>query len=92
MDSVLNDCLEIRLEKSDCLVLLELLARSSETWLKFNTSDDAANPMNVEARELSERRALWHLECALERTIPEIFSANYEELVRQAKRKIEAEG
>jgi len=45
--------------------------------------------MQVPANEHSERIALWQLEGALERTLPELFSNNYTELLRESKTLLE---
>jgi hypothetical protein len=90
MDSSLNDKVAIDLPKSVCLVIFELLTRSYGVWRKENPNDGSADPMLVEAREFAQRRALWSLEGALERTLPELFSSNYAELLLEANRILES--
>jgi hypothetical protein len=90
MDSSLNDQVAIDLPKSVCLVLFELLTRSYEVWRKENPEDESAEPMLVEAGEIAQRRALWRLEGALERTLPELFSSNYAGLLSEANRILES--
>jgi hypothetical protein len=90
MDSSLNDRVAIDLPKSVCLVLFELLTRSYEVWREENPDDGSADPMLVEAGELAQRRAIWLLEGALERTLTELFSSNYAELLSEANRILES--
>ena len=91
MDTNLDDKVIIDLPKSVCLVLFELLTQSYEVWRKSNPDDSSAGPLSVEARELAQRKALWRLEGALERTLPELFSSNYSELLSEARRMLEGD-
>jgi hypothetical protein len=90
MENDLQSTVEIRLPKSVCLVLFELLTRSYERWRESNPDDSSAGPMLVNATEQSDRMALWQLEGALERTLPELFSSDYEALLLEAGRLIAA--
>jgi hypothetical protein len=45
--------------------------------------------MQVTAKEHAQRVALWRFEGALERTLPELFSSNYAELLRDSKELLE---
>ena len=85
----LKEPVTLSLSKAACLVLFELLTVSYEHWRKSNPNDDSLSPMLVPANELSERIALWHLEGALERTLPELFSSNYADLLRDSKTLLE---
>lgn len=85
----LNQKVTLELNEDACLVLFELLTRSYEAWRKTNPNDNSPNPLVLEAREISERRALWILEGALERTLP-VFASNYLELLSEAKKALEA--
>ncbi len=89
MDASHDDDVTIDLPKSVCLVLFELLTQSYEAWRKNNPNDGSAGPLFVEAREFAQRKALWRLEGALERTLPEIFSSNYSEMLSEARRVLE---
>jgi hypothetical protein len=80
----------LTLSKSDCLVIFELLTRSYDTWRMHNPDDSAASPLVVSAVRHGERRALWHLEGSIERTLPELFAADYSNLVEQSLRYLEA--
>jgi len=86
MEDHLSETLSVQLSKAACLVLFELLTTSYEQWRKGNSDDSSANPMLVNAAEREQRIALWQLEGALESTIPEIFAANYADLVNSSKR------
>jgi len=65
----------IELTRSEALVLLDFLAR---------TSDEGALPAPDEA----ERRTLWKLECVLEKALVEPFLPYYLELLEQAKGRL----
>jgi hypothetical protein len=81
----LNESVILEIPKSSCLILFELLTRSYEKWRKENPEDSSAGPMTVYADDHADRVALWHLEGALERTLPELFSSNYEELLKKSR-------
>jgi len=85
----LKEPITLSLSKAACLILFELLTVSYEHWRKSNPNDDSASPMLVPANEHSERIALWQLEGALERTLPELFASNYAELLRESKTLLE---
>ena len=84
MDMKLEEPVAISLPKGTLLVLFEYLARSSDTWRKSNqrSDDDAYRLLPPDS---GERRAIWHLEGTIERTLPEIFSADYDKLVADWK-------
>jgi len=71
-------------------VLFELLTSSYEEWRKLNPDDSSASPMQVTAEDHAQRAAFWKLEGALERTLPELFSSNYDELLAESKRVLNA--
>lgn len=81
----LKEPVTLSLSKAACLVVFELLTVCYEQWRKSNPNDDSASPMLGPANEHSDRIALWQLEGALERTLPELFSSNYVELLRESK-------
>jgi|HubBroStandDraft_4_1064222.scaffolds.fasta_scaffold218122_2 hypothetical protein len=85
----LEEPVTLSLSKAACLVLFELLTASYTHWRKSNPDDTSAGAMLVPANEHSERIALWQLEGALERTLPELFSNNYTELLRESKTHLE---
>jgi len=85
MQSTLTEELTLTLSKAACLILFELLNQSYERWREANPNDDSANPMVIEAIEHSQRVSLWKLEGSLERTIPELFSSDYEQLLSEAR-------
>jgi hypothetical protein len=85
MESHLDETVQLCLPKSACLVLFELLTDSYERWRSDNPDDHTADPMAVIAQEHAQRKALWLLEGSLERTLPELFSSNYSELLIESK-------
>ena len=82
--SELKSEITISLSKAACLVLFELLTKSYEQWRRTNPDDAAASPMVVKASSQSERVALWQVEGSIERTLPEVFSSGYDELLAAA--------
>ena len=84
-DPNLNEEVTLSLSRAACLVLFELLTTSYEVWRRDNPSDSSALPMVVEGQSHSQRAALWQLEGSIERTLPELFSSNYEQLLQDAK-------
>lgn len=86
MSTNLKENIELSLSRSACLVLFEFLTQSYENWRKTNPNDDTASPMLLHAETRAQRVALWKLEGSLERTLPELFSSNYEELLAESSR------
>jgi len=82
--SDLESEITISLPKAACLVLFELLTKSYEQWRRANPNDANADPMVVMAYSQSERVALWKVEGSTEKTLPEVFSSDYEELLAAA--------
>ena len=82
----LDEEVTIPISKAACLVLFEMLTTAYEKWRPLNPDDQSAAPMIVSASAHYERMALWKLEGALEKTLPEVFSSNYEELLEQSHR------
>ena len=85
MRSTLTEEVTLTLSKASCLVLFELLTRSYERWRENNPNDDSASPMFIEAVEYSQWVSIWQLEGSLERTLPELFSSDYEQLLSEAR-------
>ncbi len=86
MSDNLDEEITIPLSKSACLVIFELLTTSYEQWRKSNPNDESACPLLVNAAEHPQRVALWRLEGAIERALPELFASNYAELLAESKR------
>ncbi|HEX7286483.1 MAG TPA: hypothetical protein VF532_09890 [Candidatus Angelobacter sp.] len=89
MESNLDEQIEIKLSKSELLVLFEFLARSYDAWRTAGDQDVATFVLSKP--DDGERTALWHLEGKIESTLVEVFADNYNELVRQAKDALTAE-
>ena len=86
----LNEDIPLTLSRSDCLVLFDLLTRSYEKWREISPEDSTAAPLVVNAIRHGERVALWHLEgSSIERTLPELFSPEYSDLVEESLRALE---
>jgi hypothetical protein len=85
-DNTLNETVTLYLPKSACLVLYELLAKSYRHWRESNPGDSSRNPMQLNAKEYAQRRAVWRLEGALERAVPELFATDSAVLLKESKR------
>lgn len=69
----------IELTKDEAIVLFEWLSNFNEKDLQDLFIDQ------------SEERVLWDIEASLEKTIPEILSGNYVDLLSQARKKVRDE-
>jgi len=85
-DNTLNETVTLYLPKSACLVVYELLAKSYKHWRKANSDGSSAKSMLLNAKEYAERRAVWRLEGALERAVPELFARDSAVLLKESKR------
>lgn len=86
MSTSLDESISISLPKSAWLVIFELLASSYEEWRKANPDDSSAGPMQIVAADHGQRVALWWLEGGIEKTLPELFAVNYNELIAASKK------
>lgn len=73
MDS--QNSVSITLTKDEALVLFELM-------------DDFLDEPSLAVRDQAERRALWNLAGRLRKSVPEVFSPNYKELVEIARKNL----
>ena len=85
-ENTLNEAVTLYLPKSACLVLYKLLTKSYKHWRKSNPDNSSPNPMRLDAKEYAERRAVWQLEGALERAVPELFASDSVALLKESKR------
>ena len=84
----LDEKIPITLPKGTLMLLFDFLARSSDSWRRSgNRADDS---FSLQKPDAGERVALWHLEGEIERTLPEIFSSDFKELISVWKQKITA--
>jgi len=86
----LSEPVTLELPKSACLLLFEMLTTAYEEWRKCNPDDATADPLMIAAQAHGERVALWKLEGALERTLPELFSSNYVGLLEESRKQLAA--
>ena len=70
--------IKISLTKDEALVLFEFLFRFSDT-----------EKLNIEHQ--AEERALWNLECSLEKILVEPFKDDYLELLETARERLKDE-
>jgi hypothetical protein len=91
MESDLRENVNLPLSKAACLLLFDLLTKSYEVWRKENPDDSSANAMEIVASQRAQRVALWRLEGALERTLPELFAADYEDLLQRSEQILTGE-
>lgn len=92
MSAVLEEQVTISLPKGTLLVLFEFLSHSYESWKRSANPPASVDTFVLLKPDAGERAALWHLEGAIERTLPEIFAANYHELIGEWKRVLAVQG
>jgi hypothetical protein len=89
-----TNLVNLSMRRETLLVIFEFLARSHADWSK-NLESPAASGADdsfvLRKPDSGERVALWRLEGEIERTLPEIFSAEYDELVASEKQRLSAE-
>jgi hypothetical protein len=71
----------LELTDDEALVLFELLA-------EYGTKNDGTN---LPVKHAAERNALWALGAAIERQLTPPFQSNYEEQLREARKRVEAQ-
>lgn len=84
MSTNLDESTSITMPKGTLLILFEYLARSYDSWKKTSGASDEAT-FALQPPDAGERRALWCLEGEIERTLPEIFSSDYQQLITEWK-------
>ena len=84
----LDEQISISLPKGTLLVLFEFLARSREGWRGSHNERPPGNSFVLSSPDAAERVALWHLEDALEKTLPEIFAPEYKDLITSWKQRL----
>ena len=89
MEANLEENVTINLSKGELLVIFEFLARSWEQWKA--SGDQQVETFVLAKPDNGERTALWSLECAIERTMVEVFAPDYSELIRRAKINLASE-
>jgi hypothetical protein len=72
---VTNETVALTVTKAEALILFELLANFHEE-------------SSIQVRDQAERIALWNLSSLLEKSLVDLFSPNYKELLLQAKQKL----
>jgi|SRR5215467_3249200 len=84
----------ISMRTETLLVIFEFLARSYEDWRKSGvapTGDLTDQSFVLSKPDPGERIALWRLEGEIERTLPELFSPDYQDLIASEKRRLTQE-
>jgi hypothetical protein len=87
MNSKLDERVALSLPTGTLLVLFEYLARSYAVW-RGTGEPRQEDTFTLQPPDAGERKALWHLEGAIERTLPEIFSADYVHLIAEWKQHL----
>jgi hypothetical protein len=87
MSTNLEESTSITMPKGTLLVLFEYLARSHDTWRRIGGAPDEAT-FALQPPDAGECKALWRLEGEIERTLPEIFSADYPQLIAEWKQHL----
>ncbi len=89
-----TNLVNLSMRRETLLVIFEFLARSHDDWskkaeiLEACVSDDS---FVLRKPDSGERVALWRLEGEIERTLPEIFFAEYHDLIAREKQRLSAE-
>lgn len=81
----------ISMRKETLLVIFEFLSRSYEEWRKSGVApvaDLSDQSFVLSKPDPGERVALWRLEGEIERTLPEIFSPEYRDLIAAEKLRL----
>jgi hypothetical protein len=84
----------ISMRKETLLVIFEFLARSYEDWRKSGVApvtDLSDQSFALSKPDPGERLALWRLEGEIERTLPEVFSSDYHDLIASEKLRLTQE-
>ena len=89
MSAALDEQVPISLPKGTLLVLFEFLARSSDRWRPSENRQQAEDI--VLEPDPGELAALWHLEGAIERTLPEVFAPDYQNMINGWKQKLRSQ-
>ena len=76
-----EESVKISLSKAEALVLLEFLGRTSDS----NRIRLKETEPGVQSPDSAEWRALWNLECVLEKSLAEVFSPDYTKIIEDAK-------
>ena len=87
MSAQLNEETSITMPKGTLLILFEYLARSYDSWRRTSENPEDSTFV-LQQPDAGERIALWRLEGEIERTLPEIFSAEYTQLVSAWKQQL----
>ena len=85
--SLSDDRVAISFPSRTWLVLFEYLAHSYEVW-RGEDSEKSDDSFVLQKPDAGERIAVWQLEGAIESTLPEIFAANYRDLILQEKQRL----
>jgi hypothetical protein len=91
LSTALDEQLTISLPKGTLLVLFEFFSRSYDLWKGSGNRQHAEDTFVLDAPDPGERAALWHLECAIERTLPEVFASDYKDMIGDWKQKLKSE-
>ena len=91
MSSPLDEQVTISLPKGTLLVLFEFLSHSYDLWKRSENPPPTVDTFVLLKPDAGERTALWHLEGAIERTLPEIFAPDYNNLIGEWKDKLTAD-
>jgi len=90
VSAALDEQVPISLPKGTLLVLFEFLARSSDRWRPSENRQQAEDKFVLEP-DPGELAALWHLEGAIERTLPEVFAPDYQNMINGWKQKLRSQ-
>jgi hypothetical protein len=81
-----NQFVALKMRTETLLVIYEYLSRSYDEWRR--TASESDESFILAKPDPGERVALWRLEGEIERTIPEIFCPEYNDLLSEEKRRL----
>jgi len=84
-----GDKITLTMRGETLLVIFEFLAQSYADWKRSGPVSDES--FLLRKPDAGERVALWQLEGEIERTLPEIFSPEYKQLITVEKRRLSTE-
>ncbi len=87
----LEEQVAVSIPKGTLLVLFEFLGHSYEQWRGPGNEQRSDDTFVLVRPDAGERVALWQLEGAIERTLPEVFAPEYRDLIAEWKGKLTSE-
>jgi hypothetical protein len=88
VSTALDGQVTISLPKGTLLILLEFLYHSYDVWNDSKNQSPSHEGFVLLQPDAGERTALWQLEGAIEKTLPEVFASDYKDLIGAWKQRL----